>query len=76
MSMVAVIHIEAGVAATLNAMTPIMILPVMTLVYKERISFRAYLGAAISVAGVVILMLSLLVGIKLKFGRRPVQELK
>lgn len=58
MSMVAVIHIEAGIAATLNAMTPIMILPLVTLVYKEKVSFRAYLGAVVSVAGVAVLILS------------------
>lgn len=58
MSMVAVVHIEAGIAATLNAMTPIMILPLVTMVYKEKVSFRAYLGAVISVAGVAILVLS------------------
>ena len=58
LSMVAIVHIEAGIAATLNAMTPIMILPLVTLFYKEKVSLRAYLGAIVSVGGVVVLILS------------------
>lgn len=58
MSMVAVIHIEAGIAATLNAMTPIMILPLVTMIYKEKVSLRAYFGAVVSVTGVAVLILS------------------
>ncbi len=57
MSMVAVIHIEAGIASTLNAMTPIMILPLMVIIYKEKLSWPAILGAVLSVVGVVMLML-------------------
>ena len=58
MSLVAVVRIEAGIAATLNALTPITILPLVTLFYKEKLSVRAYLGAVVSVAGVALLMLS------------------
>jgi drug/metabolite transporter (DMT)-like permease len=58
MSLVAVRHIEAGIAATLNAMTPIFIIPVVILVYKEKVSLRAVLGAILAVVGVALLFLS------------------
>lgn len=55
MSLVAVKLIATGVAATLNAMTPVLIIPVVFLYYKEKISYRALLGALIAVVGVVLL---------------------
>lgn len=58
MSLVAVRLIDTGVAATLNATTPIAIIPLVMIVYKERISLRALLGALLSVGGIAILMLS------------------
>ncbi len=47
----------AGVAATLAATTPILLIPVTVLVYKDKISFREVLGAVIAVAGVALLFL-------------------
>jgi drug/metabolite transporter (DMT)-like permease len=44
-----------GVASTLMATTPIIIIPVVRLVYKERPSPRAWLGAVVAVAGVALL---------------------
>lgn len=55
MSLVAVKLISTGVAATLNAMTPVLIIPVVIFYYKEKISFRALLGALIAVFGVALL---------------------
>jgi drug/metabolite transporter (DMT)-like permease len=57
-SMVAVDRAEAGIAATLMAMTPVFILPFAVWLEKERISWRAALGAAVAVAGVAILALA------------------
>ncbi len=54
-SMVAVDRAEAGVAATLMAMTPVFILPLAIWIEKERISWRAAIGAMIAVAGVAML---------------------
>lgn len=55
LSLVAVKHADAGVAATLMATTPVIIVPLVVLLYKERVSFRAVLGALVAVAGVAML---------------------
>jgi len=54
-SLIAVKYIAAGIAATLNATTPIWIIPGVVLYYKERITVRAVLGAVIAVLGIMIL---------------------
>lgn len=54
-SMVAVDRAEAGVAATLMAMTPVFILPFAVWIEKERISWRAAAGALVAVSGVAAL---------------------
>ena len=58
MSLVAVRTINAGVAATLNAMTPIFVIPVVMFYYKEKVSLRAFLGALVAVSGVALLILT------------------
>jgi drug/metabolite transporter (DMT)-like permease len=58
MSLVAVRIIPAGIAATLNAMTPILLIPAVMVIYKEKVSARAILGAIVAVLGVAILMLT------------------
>ena len=58
MSLVAVTYIEAGIAATLNATTPIWIIPFVIIFYKEKVSLRAWLGAIVTVGGITLLMLS------------------
>jgi len=57
MSMVAIEKTEAGIAATLMAMTPVFILPFAAWIEKERISWRAICGAIVAILGVAILML-------------------
>lgn len=57
MSLVAVSLISAGVAATLNGTTPVMILPLVLLMDKEKLSMRAILGTIVTVGGVAILFL-------------------
>ncbi|MCA9295023.1 MAG: DMT family transporter, partial [Phycisphaerales bacterium] len=52
LSLIAVDASKAGVAATLMAMTPVFILPFAFLVERERITWRAVIGALIAVAGV------------------------
>ncbi|UCD74575.1 MAG: DMT family transporter [Phycisphaerales bacterium] len=54
-SMVGVDRAEAGVAATLMAMSPVFILPLAVVFERERVSPRAALGAMIAVAGVALL---------------------
>lgn len=56
-SLVAVSLIETGIAATLNATTPVLIIPSVILVYREKVTFRAVLGALVAVIGVALLFL-------------------
>ena len=58
MSLVAVQLIATGIAATLNGMTPVMIIPLVIIIYKEKVSLRAVLGAVIAVVGVALLFIS------------------
>ncbi|MHC4991687.1 MAG: DMT family transporter [Planctomycetota bacterium] len=54
-SLVAVDLAKAGIAATLMAMTPVFILPFSGWVERERLNWRAILGATVAVAGVGLL---------------------
>jgi drug/metabolite transporter (DMT)-like permease len=57
-SLVAIDRADAGVAATLMAMTPVFILPFAVWIERERLSWRAIVGAAVAVGGVAILTLA------------------
>ncbi len=57
LSMVAVTYTVAGVAATLMSLMPVMIIPVVWILYKQKTSWRGILGAGIAVTGVAILFL-------------------
>ena len=56
LSLTALKLIPAGVAATLMATMPVVILPFVILFYRERVSWRAAVGAAVAIAGVAILV--------------------
>jgi drug/metabolite transporter (DMT)-like permease len=56
-SLISVANTSVGIAATLMATVPILMLPLVKYVQKERISWRAIVGAFIAVAGVAILFL-------------------
>lgn len=55
LSMVAVTHARAGVAATLMSLMPVMVIPAVWFIYRERTSWRGLVGAAVAVVGVAIL---------------------
>lgn len=57
MYLVAVRHSPAGVVATILATMPVLILPLVILLYRERVSTRAFLGAIVAVVGVGLLVL-------------------
>ncbi len=57
LSLLAVKHTEAGVAATLMSLTPILIIPPAIWVWKEHITPRAIIGAFIAVGGAALLFL-------------------
>ena len=55
LSMFALKMAPAGIAATLISTMPIAVLPMVMIAYKEKVSWRAVLGAIIAVVGIVIL---------------------
>ncbi len=55
LSLLALHYITAGVASTITALVPILIIPSVVLIGKEHVSPRAIAGAVIAVAGVLIL---------------------
>lgn len=55
LSLVAVASIPAGVASTLNATTPILIIPIVRIIYRERISRRALIGVLVAFLGILLL---------------------
>lgn len=57
-SLLAVQHAEIGVASTLMALPPVLLLPVSYFVFKERIGWQAILGTMLAIAGVTILFLA------------------
>ena len=56
LSLYAVRGTEAGVAATLMALTPVLVLPAVMLRRRERVTLRAAAGAALAVAGTAVLL--------------------
>jgi len=56
-SLMAVQLTQAGIAATIMSITPILIIPPTILLYKERVSPRAIFGACLAIAGVAVLFL-------------------
>lgn len=57
LSMIAVQASRVGVASTLMALTPVISLPVVHWVLKEKISSRAILGTLVAMAGVAVMVL-------------------
>ena len=55
LSIISVKYTETGVTATLSATVPIMILPVVYFVYKEKLSGRTIFGTLVAVAGIALL---------------------
>ncbi len=56
-SLLAVQHTDTGVAATLMALTPVMIIPPAMILKKEKIKPLEIVGALISVGGVALFFL-------------------
>jgi drug/metabolite transporter (DMT)-like permease len=51
-SLIAVRYTEAGIASTIMALTPILIIAPAAIIYKEKVTFLEVAGAIISVGGV------------------------
>ncbi len=57
LSLVAVKNTEAGIAAAIMATAPVLVIPLVIIVYKEKVSLRAFWGAVFAAGGVVLLFL-------------------
>ncbi len=58
LSMVAVTYALAGVASTLMSLMPVIVIPIVWVVYRQRTTWRGFLGAAVAIAGTAILFLT------------------
>ena len=58
LSMVAVADTQTGIAQTLMSLMPVLIIPVIWIIYRERTSWRGILGAVVAIIGVAILFLT------------------
>jgi drug/metabolite transporter (DMT)-like permease len=57
LSLFAVRHTVAGVAASIMALQPVIIIPLVVILYRERVGIGGFLGALVAVAGVALLFL-------------------
>ncbi len=57
-SLLAVQHAEVGVASTLMALPPVIILPISYFVFREKIGWQAVIGTLLAIAGVAVLFLA------------------
>jgi drug/metabolite transporter (DMT)-like permease len=57
LSLIAVQAAPVGVASTLMAMSPVLSLPLVRWIFRERVSSRAILGTLIAMSGVVLMIL-------------------
>ncbi len=57
LSLFALQHTQVGVASTLIALSPVFLLPVSWLVFKEKFDWGAVLGTLVSIGGVALLFL-------------------
>jgi drug/metabolite transporter (DMT)-like permease len=55
LSLVAIQHAPIGIASTLMALTPVIILPLVRFLFHERISPRALAGTGVALAGVALI---------------------
>ncbi len=56
-SLVAISYTKVGIASTIMALPPVIMLPMVKYFYKEKLTLKSILGAFIAVAGVAILFL-------------------
>ncbi len=62
LSQVAIQKTAIGLASTLMALTPIMLLPFVKWVFKEEVSIRAVAGTCLAIAGVAVIFLAPVTG--------------
>ncbi|CAG0950077.1 hypothetical protein ANAEL_00019 [Anaerolineales bacterium] len=57
-SLLAVQHAEVGVASTLMALPPVIVLPISYFVFKEKVGWQAVAGTLLAIVGVAVLFLA------------------
>ncbi len=57
-SLLAIKYVEIGIASTLNALTPVIVLPISYFILKEKVGWQAIIGTLLAIAGVAILFLT------------------
>ena len=57
LSLYAIQHTQTGIASSIMATAPLLIIPMTAMVHKERITARSVLGTAVGLLGVVLLFL-------------------
>ena len=57
-SMIAISHAKVGIASTLMATVPIIMIPMIRFYYKEKLSWISIVGAVVAVSGIAILFLN------------------
>ena len=57
LSLMAVQHTQAGIAATIMAIVPVLIIPPAVLFFKEKVNWKEIAGAVIAVSGVMLFFL-------------------
>jgi drug/metabolite transporter (DMT)-like permease len=57
-SLLAVQHAEVGVASTLMALPPVIVLPISYFVFKEKVGWQAVAGTILAIVGVTVLFLA------------------
>lgn len=57
-SLLAVQHAEIGVASTLMALPPVIVLPISYFVFKEKVGWQAIAGTLLAIVGVAVLFLA------------------
>jgi drug/metabolite transporter (DMT)-like permease len=57
-SLLAVQHAEIGVASTLMALPPVILLPISYFIFKEKIGWQAIAGTLLAIVGVAVLFLA------------------
>lgn len=56
-SVVALKYADASIAVPLNSVSPLFILPMAAIAFREKVSFRSILGTIASVCGIVIILM-------------------
>ena len=54
-SLIAISYAKVGIASTIMSTVPIIMLPLVRIIYREQLSMRAIWGAVVAVGGVAIL---------------------